>query len=143
VARLLLVLVACVLLTAASVTAAQAAPTRVEKKLLHYMNHARVNHGLVRLHFGSTLQTGAHSWARYLLMHDSFYHARLSSGTSENIGWLSCRRRWAVKLVHMWLNSPSHRANLLDRSARRVGVGVTKGSWSGWSCVRMAVTRFR
>jgi uncharacterized protein YkwD len=107
------------------------------------MNHARVNHGLRRLHLASTLQSSSHDWARYLLKHDSFYHGRVRSGTSENIGWLTCRRGWAHTLVRWWLNSYYHRIALLDRSARRVGVGVSTGRWSGWSCVRMAVTRFR
>jgi uncharacterized protein YkwD len=117
--------------------------TKPEARLLWFVNHARVEHGLRRVRLGSTIQSGAHYWARYLLRHDAFFHARLSSGTTENIGWLTCRRGWARTLVQMWLNSYAHRVNLLDRSARRVGVGVARGSWSGWSCVRMAVTRFR
>jgi uncharacterized protein YkwD len=107
------------------------------------MNDVRAAHGLRRVRLGSTIQSGAHYWARYLLRHDAFFHARLSSGTSENIGWLTCRSGWARTLVRMWLNSYTHRVHLLDPSARRVGVGVARGPWSGWSCVRMAVTRFR
>jgi uncharacterized protein YkwD len=108
------------------------------------MNNNRAVRGLPRLHFGSTIQTSAHSWARYLLLHDAFFHyGRLPAGTSENIGWLTCRRGWARALVRMWLNSPAHRVNLLDRSARRVGVGVAGGSYASYSCARMAVTRFR
>jgi uncharacterized protein YkwD len=107
------------------------------------MNNARAARGLVRLRFGSGVQTGAHSWAVYLLRHDAFRHGTLSAGTSENIGWLTCRSGWAGALVRMWLASPGHRANLLDRSARLVGVGVATGSWQRYSCVRMAVTRFR
>jgi uncharacterized protein YkwD len=122
---------------------AQAAPTTAETQLLHAMNNARSARGLVRLRFGGAIQTGAHSWAFYLLRHDAFYHGSLSIGTSENIGWLTCRSGWAGALVHMWLNSPGHRANLLDRSARRVGVGVARGSYKSYSCARMAVTRFR
>ncbi len=96
------------------------------------------------MHLGSTIQTSSHSWARYLLVHDAFYHyGRLPAGTSENIGWLTCRRGWARTLVRMWLNSSAHRVNLLDRSARRVGVGVAGGSYARYSCARMAVTRFR
>lgn len=144
VARPLLVLVACVVtLFVAQPSPARAAPTRAEKRLLRAMNHARSNYGLVRLRFASTVQSGARTWARYLLLHDTFYHGRLSSGTSENIGWLTCRRGWAATLVRMWLDSYAHRVNLLDSSARRVGVGVTRGRWSGYSCVRMGVTRFR
>lgn len=112
-------------------------------RLFHALNRARAGYGLVRLRVGSTLQTGAHAWARYLLLHDAFHHGRIASGTSENIGWLTCRRGWARALVRMWLASSGHRANLLDRSARRVGVGVARGRWSGYPCVRMAVARFR
>jgi uncharacterized protein YkwD len=107
------------------------------------MNRARTNHGVGHLRFGSVLQTNAHGWARYLLIHNAFYHGSMRSGTSENIGWITCRRDWARTLVRWWLNSYYHRINLLDRSARYVGVGVAKGRWSGYSCVRMAVTRFR
>jgi uncharacterized protein YkwD len=144
-ARFLLVALACALaLSVIRVAPAEAAPTRPEVKLLRVMNNARAARGLVRLRFGTRIQTGAHGWARYLLRHDAFFHyGGLSAGTSENIGWLTCRRGWAGTLVRMWLNSPGHRANLLDQSARRVGVGVARGSYESYSCARMAVTRFR
>jgi uncharacterized protein YkwD len=144
-ARLLLLLLVCAVAVSVVRTApAQAGPTRVEARLLGAMNDARAARGLARLHFGSTMQTYSHSWARYLLLHDAFFHyGRLPSGTSENIGWLTCRRGWARTLVRWWLNSPSHRPHLLDRSARRVGVGVSSGSYQRYSCARMAVTRFR
>lgn len=144
-ARLFLLVVVCaVALSVIRTAPAQASPTRAEAKLLRVMNHARTARGLARLHFGSTIQTSSHSWARYLLLHDAFFHyGRLPAGTSENIGWLTCRRGWAGTLVRWWLNSPSHRPNLLDRSARRVGVGVSGGPYARYSCARMAVTRFR
>jgi uncharacterized protein YkwD len=143
-ARLLLfVLICAVALSVIRAAPAQAGPTRAEARLLSVMNDARTSRGLARLHFGSTIQTYSHSWARYLLVHDAFRHGRMPAGTSENIGWLTCRRGWARTLVRWWLNSPSHRPNLLDRSARRVGVGVARGSYQGYSCARMAVTRFR
>jgi uncharacterized protein YkwD len=141
---MLFVTVACVLLFGIATTApAEAKLTRTEAKIYRAINHVRANYGLHRLRIGSTLQTNAHGWARYLLIHDSFYHGRLGSGTSENIGWITCRRGWARTLVRWWLDSYYHRINLLDRSARRVGVGVARGRWSGYSCVKMAVTRFR
>jgi uncharacterized protein YkwD len=117
--------------------------TRAELHLLHVLNNVRANHGLRRFRIGSTLQSGAHHWARYLRRNDTFRHARLASGTAENIGWLTCRRDWARDLTRMWLNSYVHRVNLLNRSFRRIGVGVARGSWSGYGCVRIGVTRFR
>jgi uncharacterized protein YkwD len=142
-ARILLVTVACVVALGAVQPAPAHATTRPEARLLHVINNVRANHGLVRLRTGSTIQPAAHRWARYLRVHDAFYHGRISAGTSENIGWVTCRQHWAGALVRMWLNSWSHRVHLLDRSARRIGVGVNGGSWSGYGCVRMAVTRFR
>jgi len=117
--------------------------TRAEKRLLHVVNNVRENHGLRRLRIGASIQSGAHYWARYLLRHDTFRHARLQLADAENIGWLTCRDHWARTLVRMWLNSYTHRIHLLDPSFRRIGVGVSRGSWSGWSCVRIGVNRFR
>jgi len=76
------------------------------------MTTARTARGLVRLRFGRALQTGAHAWARYLPLHAAFRHSTtLTSGTSENIDWLTCRSGWAGALVRMWLGSASRRAN--------------------------------
>jgi uncharacterized protein YkwD len=117
--------------------------TKAEARLLNVINNSRANHGMRRLQVGRRLQPAAHDWAIYLRRHNAFYHGRLRIGTSENVGWVSCRSGWAGTLVRMWLRSSSHRPHLLDRSARAIGVGVSTGSWSGYGCVRMAVTRFR
>ena len=121
---------------------AEAGTTHSEARLLKVVNQVRANHGLRKLRVGSALQEGAHNWAVYLRRHDSFYHGRLASGTSENIAWLTCRDGWARAMVRMWLRSASHRPHLLDRSARRIGVGVGRGEWSGYNCVWVGVTRF-
>jgi uncharacterized protein YkwD len=118
-------------------------PTFAERKLIRAVNYARTSRGYRRLYVGSTLQGGAHRWAAYLLTRDVFYHGRLDYGVRENIAWVTCRTRWQRTIVKMWLNSPAHRDALLDRSARRIGVGVATGRWNGWGCVRMAVARFR
>ena len=118
-------------------------PTRAEKILIRAVNHARTSRGLRSLRLGSFLQYTSHRWASYLLYHDAFYHGSLGYSVRENIAWLTCRAGWARTTVRMWLNSSAHRSTLLDRSARKLGVGVAKGNWSGWSCVRMSVARFR
>jgi uncharacterized protein YkwD len=117
--------------------------THAELRLLKVVNNARAAHGLRSLRLGSALQDGSHYWARYLLRHDTFRHARLASGTAENIGWLTCRDGWARTLTRWWLESYSHRIHLLDPSATKIGVGVASGRWSGWSCATIGVTRFR
>jgi uncharacterized protein YkwD len=124
-------------------TAAAGTPTRAEKTLIRAINDARAARGLRRLTIGSIIQSASHRWAWHLLTRDAFYHGTVGDGVRENIAWLTCRRGWARTIVRMWLNSYAHRIALLDRSARRLGVGVATGRWNGWSCVRMAVARFR
>jgi uncharacterized protein YkwD len=140
--RLRLVLLACAAaLTAAP--AAHAAPTPPEETLLGAINDARVAHGRSPVRFGTAIQAGAHSWARYLLANDLFRHGQLLPGSSENLAWLTCRAGWAKRIVNMWLGSPGHRVNLLEGSARRAGIGVARGAFTTFPCVRMAVARFR
>lgn len=122
---------------------ADAAPTKMEKRLINRINDVRAANGMRRVRVASRLQSGAHSWARHLRRADSFYHARLASGTSEIIAWGTCSYATPRVVVRMWLNSSSHRPHLLDRSARRVGAGWNSGNWRGYGCVDMAVARFR
>jgi uncharacterized protein YkwD len=143
IALAVLVLVTAFAVALARPAPAQADPTRSEGKLFRVINDVRRDHGVRRVRIGSRIQKASHRWARYLRTHNAFYHGRMRAGTSEIVGWLTCRRGWARTLARMWLNSSSHRPYLLDRSARRVGVGVSKGRWSGYGCVRMAVVRFR
>lgn len=37
----------------------------------------------------------------------------------------------AVSIVRMWMNSPPHRAVLMDRSLRRAGIGLADGCPNG------------
>jgi uncharacterized protein YkwD len=122
---------------------AETAPTRMEKRLVATINDVRAAHGLRRLRIGPRLSRSAHRWALYLLRSDSFYHGRLSSGTAENLAWATCSWARPLTFVRMWLRSPGHRVQLLARGRRYVGAGVVAGSWRGYGCVRMAVTRFR
>lgn len=122
---------------------ADAGATRMEKRLVAKINDVRAARGLHTVRIGYRLERGAHRWAWYLLRADSFYHARLASGMSENLAWGTCSWLTPATVVRMWLNSSSHRTNLLDRSARYVGAGWAAGGWRSYRCVEMAVARFR
>ncbi|HXV57514.1 MAG TPA: CAP domain-containing protein [Gaiellaceae bacterium] len=124
-------------------TAAAAAPTKMEKRLVAQINDVRADHGLRKLKVGSRLQRGAHSWARHLIRADSFHHARLAARTGENLAWGTCNWYSPRQAVRAWLRSSSHRALLLDRRFRAVGTGWARGPWRGYGCVKMAVARFR
>ena len=136
------------LLTCAGVLAlaapAEAAPTKMEKRLVAKINEARAAKGLRKLKIGAGLQRGAHSWSRRLVRADSFRHASgLRAGTGEVLAWGTCNWFRPLEAVKAWLRSPSHRRLLLRPGFRYVGAGWTRGSWRSFSCVEMAVARFR
>jgi uncharacterized protein YkwD len=127
----------------ALVTPATASTGTMEKRLIHRINHVRVNHGLHRLRVGHRVQRGADSWARYLMRADAFYHGRLAVGTGEVIAWGTCSWFSPRAAVRAWLRSYEHRVLVLRPGFRRVGAGWARGSWRDYGCVKMAVARFR
>ena len=50
----------------------------------------------------------------------------------ENVAWAQGASVDAQVIVAQWLASPLHRANLLRRSFRRVGVGTAVGGFAGY-----------
>ena len=140
-ARVLLALLACALVaaTAPSVARAAGGPTPTERALLVAINEARAQHGLRPLRLGWPLQRRAHEYARVILARDRFAHATLPRGIREN---LALGRIGPRRVVRLWLNSPAHRSALLWPRARRVGVGMARGRFGGYSRIRVAVARF-
>jgi uncharacterized protein YkwD len=142
--KTLIALLVCAGALALAAPAQSAAPTPMEQRLITKINQTRAAHGLRKLRLGPTLQSGSHAWSRHLMRADSFHHSsQLGAGTGEILAWGTCSWFTPLRAVRMWLNSPSHRALLLRRGFRYVGTGWTAGNWRGYSCVEMAVARFR
>ncbi|WP_241038512.1 CAP domain-containing protein [Blastococcus litoris] len=51
------------------------------------------------------------------------------SARAENIAW---GQRSPAEVMDSWMNSPGHRANILNCSLTRLGVGVAEGSGGPW-----------
>ena len=117
--------------------AAQAAGPRIdrgERGIVRAINHARARHGLPRLHAGGRLARAADGHTRSMLAGDYFGHGDFASRVrryvsfrrlGETLAWSS--RCGARQFVRMWLHSPPHRAVLLSRGFRRVGIGRRVG----------------
>lgn len=118
---------------------------RGQSVLLVEMNAARADHGLPPLRLSRVLARPARSHSAYLartgrLDHNGadgrpFYVRLYKAGFSkrkavgENLGMSSgCRTDLARTMVGMWLDSPGHRANLLSRRFRVVGLAVVTAS---------------
>src|SRR5438128_1825537 len=61
----------------------------------------------------------------------------------ENIAWGSLDWATPRAIMRSWMNSPPHRANILNRSFRDIGIGVARGApVSGVSNAATYVTDF-
>jgi uncharacterized protein YkwD len=126
-----------VLSFAASAPAAQAAGPRIdrgERAVVRAINRARSAHGLRRLHAGLRLARAADVHSRSMLRSDFFSHGAFSQRVRRYVSFrrigetIAMRSRCSARgFVRMWLNSAPHRAVLLSRGFRRVGVGRRTG----------------
>ena len=107
---------------------------RGERAVVRAINHARAGHGLARLYRGRHLGRAADSHSRAMLRDDFFAHGAFAQRVRRYVRFRRLGETLAMTtrcsphtVVRMWLNSPSHRAVLLSRRFRRVGVGRQTG----------------
>ncbi|MDO9378808.1 MAG: CAP domain-containing protein [Nocardioidaceae bacterium] len=133
-AILVALVVAVGLLLAGPAGSASAAPrSAVEKAVVKATNAERTARGLVALKKGTCVQRYADRWAASLARRQVMEHqdlgtvlraCRLSSvGENVAVGYPTAR-----STVKAWMKSPGHRANILTRGYRQIGVGVARGS---------------
>jgi uncharacterized protein YkwD len=118
--------------------------------LLCVIDGERSGRGLAAVHESAQLILAAQRHADDMVARSFFAHVTPGGATlAERVqatGYISNRRTWALgeaiawaqdpldtatQLVTAWLNSPPHRAILLDRSFRDVGIGLTPGLTDG------------
>ncbi len=116
----------------------------VEGKILRFTNEERAQRGLARLRPSRALEFMAKTHSNNMCRTRSLEHESrkfpkgwrtfggrlkrvgLGSG-AENIGYRGLHGssdRWAEQMVKGWMNSPSHRKNILDPRFRYLGVGI-------------------
>jgi len=123
-----------------------------EHGLLRSINQARVRHGARPLRLASPLQRAARSHASAMLRTGNFTHGdwyrRLrrhgvrGRTVGETIAWGVGADGTGDAIVRMWLASPAHKATLLRRSFRYVGVGVASGAFAGFPGASVATADF-
>lgn len=90
-----------------------------QKLLAEKTNAARIAHGLPPLELDEGLMKGADQWAFYMSERNFFEHD--GGNFAENI---AKGQRNIAEAIQSWLNSPGHRANMLNRRYTRLGVGI-------------------
>jgi uncharacterized protein YkwD len=122
------------LVAASSASPAQAAVTQTylngyELQVVNAINAERTKHGLSKLRYTSCPDGYGERWALKLRTSSTLYHQSMTTvmngchatRAAENI---ARARTSAVNLVKLWMASPGHRANILDRYVNQVGVGT-------------------
>jgi hypothetical protein len=131
-------------------------PTAFEQYMLELINAERAAVGARPLVLDDALQTSSEGHSRWMMSSDSFSHQGLNGssphgrmeaagyqfsgayGSGENIAWVSLRAPDGyvdeVQLMHQNLmNSPGHRANILNPAFEEIGIGIEIGDLQGWN----------
>ena len=113
----------------------------VEAHIIKYTNQERVKRNLRTVNAQPCLDGLSERWAGHLARTNSFKHRDLATAVntcrlgyaSENLALYPVVAgmtpdRVAKKAVQMWMGSSAHRANVLSRQPRLIGVGVRKSA---------------
>jgi uncharacterized protein YkwD len=142
-----------VLLVALAAAAPAAAVVRDDLKLevLHLINVERTSRGLHAVRLDEALGRAASAHARDMMVRDYFSHVSPEGATcvtrarqggyrasgyscwriAEVIAWGMQWKGTPEAVVDGWMHSPYHRAVLLGRSWRDVGVACVEGDFNG------------
>ncbi|WP_170327256.1 CAP domain-containing protein [Ruegeria arenilitoris] len=129
-----------------------------EQEMLALINEERTSRGLNPLKLETRLNDSAEDHSTWMLNTDTFSHTG-SNGSSatermqdagfdfsgswrsgENIAWQSERGAPGIsddveQLHQSLMNSPGHRANILNPDYEYIGIGIEEGDYNGWDAV--------
>jgi uncharacterized protein YkwD len=119
---------------------------RAQAATLCLLNQIRAQAGLPRLRLNGRLSFAARGHSREMVRrhyfaHDSAHGAspfrrmlatryvprNASWWLGENIAWGSSSLGQPLEIVRAWMHSPPHRANILSRHFRDIGIGIAPG----------------
>jgi uncharacterized protein YkwD len=112
-----------------------------EKRTLRLHNRERKSRGLERLCVHRKLTRAARDHSADMIRRDYLGHGRVEAWLEaygyhrrdygENIGGGSGARGRPRPTFERWMNSPTHRGNILDGRFRQIGIGIATGNWRG------------
>ena len=145
----LLVVAFAALLVAGPVVAPAYASTYRHRLFVH-LNEARARHGLPPLQHDRALHIAAQGHSNNMISRDYFSHTSPSGSTlysrvrqagfrysgswwaGETLAWGTGTMASPRATVRMWMHSAEHRAIILSRNAKLVGIGRATGSFLGY-----------
>lgn len=122
----------------------------VRSAVLCLLNQQRSSRGLGKLRGNTKLRRAAARHSRNMAENNFFDHVSPGGSTpmervkaagyltgasswtvGENIAWGEQHLSTPGEIVESWLDSPGHKANILNRRFRHVGIGVALGAPAG------------
>lgn len=91
----------------------------IEANIISYTNQERQRYGLPPLEVDRRLMLSARRHCAWMARRHALVHT--SQPVAENI---AMGQRHSHEAVRDWMNSPGHRANILNRNHRRIGVAA-------------------
>jgi len=120
---------ACLAVLTAVVVMALGACTPESNRATDLLNQSRNNAGMGSLPINIDLYFKAQGWSEQLANSQSLSHSNLADGNGYNWARLGENVGYGYSLEQVqgaFMDSPAHRANILDGGFNRVGVGVTR-----------------
>ena len=123
-------------------TPAQSAAS-YEQQVLELVNEQRANYGLAPLSYSKELEAVAYAHSKDMAQNNYFSHTNLSGQSpfdrihAAGISYRSAAENIAAgqktpqEVVSAWMNSAGHRANILNSSVTKMGVGIYSGGSYG------------
>ncbi len=166
--RSILIVLAALLLAAPAGARTVFQHDAAEKKLVHRINHVRANHGLEPMHAVTPLTRAATRHSNSMAKVGYFRHELRHKGkwkpfgtwirwywpgpdytswsAGENLAW-GAPDISASRTVTNWMNSPGHRANILNPLWRYIGVAAVHvdepaGYYRSWDDVTIVAAEF-
>ena len=133
--RLTAVLLLLALISLASLPASAASATTANP-FVSKVNKARASHGLTKLKASTSLGRSSRRYARWMLRRSYFGHRASIQASKrftlrgEVLARTRAREPTTAQIVNAWLDSPTHRAVLLNPRYRYIGVGLAHGQLS-------------
>lgn len=112
-----------------------------EKRVLEFHNRTRTNRGLRPFCVHPALQKAARAHSAQMIRKDRFFHGAVGKRLKrhgyrwkiygENIAGGSGRLGTPKSVFRRWMNSRTHKKNILKKGFREVGVGTATGTYKG------------
>jgi len=128
-----------------------------EKAMLDLHNKQRATQGLKALCVHPALQRAAEAHSQDMMDKDYFAHNSQDGTTfaqrikregynyraaGENIAWGSGSLGSPDSIFKNWMNSPGHKANIMNKSYREVGIGAVAGTYQSYAGATMWTADF-